>query len=71
MTDTLPVGCEIEATNDRLYLKFDGLYVVTKQTGQRKYIRGTDPVSVQRATRWAWQFAYGSHTEYETSSQFI
>jgi hypothetical protein len=61
----LPACTELEMVQaeNRIYIKFAGRYIVTLTTGMRKYVRGLDVVSVNKATCWAWGFDQGRYCD--------
>lgn len=65
----LPNGCtlEVDEADNKIYIKFDGAYVVTQATGQRKWFRGMYAPDQKRACNWAWRFAEGYHDGYEVA----
>ena len=65
----LPSGCtlEIDDASNKIYLKFNGRYVITQETGQKKWFRGILESDQQRARSWAWRFAEGFHDGYEVA----
>lgn len=61
----LPQGYMLEVANNEIYIKSNGRYVVTKETGQRTYVKGLDEKSFQSARTFAWSFHDGNDREYE------
>ncbi len=59
--DDFPKGCEIQqfAESQYMLISFNGRYVVTKNTGQKKQVKGADAAAMKRARTFAWRFVEG------------
>lgn len=61
--EELPHGYELVIEDDKIYIKFGAGFIVAKDTGQRKHVRGTDQAAQKRAVDWAWKFKEGWHSK--------
>lgn len=60
----IPAGFELYTDNDRTHIRCQGREVVSVNTGQRKWFRGTDEHAKKRATNWIWRWQQGFESNY-------
>lgn len=61
---TLPRGFELVEEDNKLYIKQDGVWIVSGVSPARKHFRGTDDKARERASRWIYRYANGFCSEY-------
>lgn len=63
----IPSGFEIYTDCDRTYIRCQGREVVSVNTTQRKWFRGTDECTKKRVSNWIWHWQQGFENDYRVA----
>ncbi len=64
----LPQGVALVHEDGKTFIRAGVGWIVTKETGQCKWFRGTDDATIEKASKWYYSFVDGYQEKYEVQS---